>query len=74
MVLQDAVLQAPAINDDQRIKMMLSYGKFKSYQKKEIVTNGTVFEYYDPLKFNGTNIEPIRTFYFRRYNIEKGWP
>lgn len=37
MVLPDAVLQAPAIYDDQRTKMMLSYGKFKSYQKKWIL-------------------------------------
>lgn len=34
-VLPDAVLQAPAIYDDQGwSKMMLSYGKFRSYQKK----------------------------------------
>lgn len=37
MVLPDAVLQAPAIYDDQRTQMMLSYGEFKSYQKKFIL-------------------------------------
>lgn len=62
MVLPDAVLQAPAIYNDQRTKMMLSYGKFESYQKKKI-TNRTVIEYYAALKCNGTNIEPIRTAY-----------
>lgn len=67
MVLPDAVLQAPAIYDNQRTKMMLSCGKFKGYQKKS-VTNETVIEYYAALKCH-TNIEPIRTAYCRIYNI-----